>query len=68
MRRTQKILLCFILLYFLLFLKSYASIEQSKVVKLEDAKCQIDYVEENTYIQADFSISSDEKNISDYEY
>ena len=68
MRRTQKILLCFILLYFLLFLKSYASIEQSKVVKLEDAKCQIDYVEENTYIQDDFSISSDEKNISDYEY
>ena len=67
MRRVQKILLCFILLYFLLFLKSYASIDQSKVVKLDDAKYQISYYDD-TYLKADFYVSDFQEYSSDYEY
>lgn len=67
MRRTQKILFCFILLYFLLFLKSYASIDQSKVVKLDDAKYQISYIEDK-HIKANFYVSDFQESESDYEY
>ncbi len=67
MRRALKILFCFILLYFLMIFKSYASIDQSKVVKLDDAKYQISYYKE-TYNWADLSVSNYLYYSNNYEY